>query len=164
MDRFENTLKKIIKTGNWIGGTCLVIIMFVIVAAVASRLLKISLAGANEIVDTAIVIAVAFALPYTALLGGQVAIEVLTERLSPKMKAYADVISVFLTLLLWLLILVASIVITGEKGLAELSYFVKLPILPFRIVWIFGLILMCLVFLLQLIKAINTVVKNKWTQ
>jgi TRAP-type C4-dicarboxylate transport system permease small subunit len=155
MDRFEKIVHRLTHFGIALGGAFLVAMMLVIVAVVFSRLLHIGIAGATEMVEVFVIVTVAFALPYTALRKGHVVIEILLNRFKPRTQAILQAFCSFLTLSIWGLITWSAAVIMLEKGLSEVSFLIKVPYLPFRIVWILGLILFCMAFLVDFIKSVR---------
>ncbi len=163
MDLFEKILGRASRWGVALGGTFLVAIMFVVVITVITRLFKFGFTGGIEFVEVFIVVTVAFALPYTALKKGHVSIDAIISRLKPKTQIIISCFTMFLSMAVWGLIVWANILITQEKAFTELSYFMKVPYLPFRIIWIIGLALFCLMYLLDFAKSIRSVVTKTWT-
>ena len=115
-------------------------------------------------VEVFIVITVAFALPYTALKKGHVMIDAITSHLKPRTRAIISCFTMFLSIAIWGFITWAAIVIMQEKWLGEVSFFMKIPYLPFRIIWIVGLVLFSLMYVLDFAKSIRSVVTKTWIQ
>ena len=164
MERFEKLLSRVSNWGIGLGGAFLVAIMLVVVTTVITRLFKIGFTGSIEMVEVFIVVTVAFALPYTALKKGHVSIDALTSHLKPRTQAIISCFTMFLSLAIWGFITWAAFLIMQEKWLSEVSFFMKIPYLPFRIIWIIGLALFSLMYLVDFSKSIRSVVTKTWTR
>jgi TRAP-type C4-dicarboxylate transport system permease small subunit len=164
MDRFEKVLNRLANWGVGLGGAFLVAIMLVVVTTVVTRLFKIGFTGGIEMVEVFIVVTVAFALPYTALKKGHVMIDAITSHLKPRTRAIILCFTMFLATVIWGFITWASVLIAQEKMFTELSYFMKIPYLPFRVIWIVGLTLFTLMYVLDFAKSIKSVVTKTWIQ
>lgn len=160
MDCFTRIVSRIIKLGTIIAAVFLAGIMLLIVASVIVRPSGHVIAGSYEMIELLIVITVAFALAYTALLKGHVAVDILMERFSKRTQAIVAIFTWFLSFTIWGLITWANIDIMREKWLLEQTELLLVPYLPFRIVWIFGLALFCVIFLMEMINSIRQVVKQ----
>lgn len=155
MDTFDRILRKIIIYGNGLGGAFLVAMMLVVVATVATRLVRVTFAGSYEMVEVFVVVTVAFAMPYTALQKGHVVIDFLTSRLKVKTQLILSIISTILAMVIWGAITWAQVLIMQEKWISEVSFLIKIPYLPFRIVWVIGLCLFTLVYFSNVIQTIK---------
>jgi len=129
--------------------------MVLIVASVVVRPFGEVIAGSYELVEVLIVVIVGFALAYTALKQRHVAISLLTSRFSQRKQVIIASFTWFLSLCTWGIIVWASTDIMFEKWLAERTEWLGVPYLPFRFVWVFGLLLYCLVFLIELSRALK---------
>jgi TRAP-type C4-dicarboxylate transport system permease small subunit len=154
-----NTIGKIVRyitgIGTWIAGIFLTGIMVAIVLDVILRLARIPIIGSYELTEVAIIVTVAFALPYTALKGGHVAVDLLVSRFKPRSRQLSVAITVLFSTVIWALVVWASIGVLQDKWLNEASYTLKIPYLPFRFVWVIGLALFCIVYLFEVIKRLT---------
>jgi len=164
MNLFERILSRVTNWGIGLGGAFLVATMLVVVITVVTRLFKVGFTGGIEFVEVFIVVTVAFALPYTALKKGHVSIDAITCRLKPRTQTIISCITMFLSMAIWGLIMWAAILITQEKAFTEFSYFMKISYFPFRLIWVIGLALFTLMYLLDFAKSIRSVVTRSWTQ
>lgn len=139
-------------TGTWLAGIFLAGIMVAIVLDVILRLVKIPIIGSYELTEVAIIVAVAFALPYTALKGGHVAVDLLVSRFKPRARQLSVAITILFSTVIWALVVWASVEVLQAKWLNEASYTLKIPYLPFRFIWVIGLTLFCIVYLFEAIK------------
>ncbi|MFC1532104.1 TRAP transporter small permease [Thermodesulfobacteriota bacterium] len=156
MESFAKIVHRVIMVCTAGGGAFLVGIMALTVANVISRLFGRAIAGSYEISELLIVVTVAFAIGYTAMMQRHITVKILVSRFSPRTQAIVGSISSILCLGIWAVIAWASIRVALEKTLAgEYSDLLEVPFFPFRSVWVFGLILLCLVFLIDLFKALS---------
>lgn len=144
MESINRFVRSISKFGTVIGGIFLFITAFLIVANVVARRFGVSIAGTYELVVLFIVIPVAFALFQTTLDDAHVTVKFLRKSLSPRAQLILGKGVWLVTLLGWGLITWASIDITLEKWTRESSEILVVPYLPFRLIWIFALIVLCI--------------------
>ena len=134
--------------------------MLLVVAVVLFRLFGKAIPGSYELIELMIVVTVAFALSYTALKQSHVVVDLLVSRFPLRTQTILAIFTYFLSMVIWGLIVWASYDIMLEKWLLEQSYLLKIPYLPFRIVWVFGLLIFSLIFLLEMYKALKQVVSR----
>jgi TRAP-type C4-dicarboxylate transport system permease small subunit len=164
MNIFEKVINHVSRWGVVAAGAFLVAIMIAIVLDIVLRLARIPIIGSYEITQLFIVVTVAFALPYTALKKGHVVVDLLVSRLKERSRTISSVITIFLSLVIWGLVVWASVGVLEEKWTREASFTLQIPYLPFRFAWVIGLALFCLVYLLEVIKGIMSLGKSKWTR
>ncbi len=66
-----------------------------------------------------------------------------------------SVITTILAMVIWGVITWAQVLIMQEKWIAEVSFLIKIPYLPFRIIWIIGLCLFTLVYFSNLVQTVR---------
>ncbi|MFC1821048.1 TRAP transporter small permease [Thermodesulfobacteriota bacterium] len=156
MGSFTKIVHRVIIVCTAAGGAFLVGIMALTVANVIYRLFGRAIAGSYEISELLIVVTVAFAIGYTAVRQSHITVKILVSRLSPLTQAIVGSVSSILCFGIWAVIVWASIRDSLQKTLAgEYSDLLEIPFLPFRAVWVLGLILLCLVFLINLYNALR---------
>ena len=144
MERINSSVQFINKIGIAIASAFLFINAFLIVVNAVTRGFGHSITGAHELIVLFIVPSVAFALFQATLEDGHVAVTFLRNRLSQRAQAFLGRFVWLVTLLWWVLITWAGIDIMLEKWLLERTELLEVPYLPFRLVWIFALVFICL--------------------
>lgn len=142
-----------------IGAVSMVAMMLLIVSNVVYRLFGHIIVGSYELTEVLILISGAFALAYAAVKGSHVVVKAIVSRFRPKVQAGLDALMSFISLGIWGSILWATTVLISQRWLTEVTEMLKVPYLPFRFIWIIGLGIACLVYLVQLIRAVVKVVK-----
>ena len=160
MRSFANIVHRIGGVGAAIGSVFLAGMMVLIVASVVVRPFGEVIAGSYELIEVLIVVPVAFALGYTALKQGHVEVSLVVSRFSQRKQAIIASFTWFLSLGIWGLIVWAGTGIMLEKWLGERTELLLVPYLPFRFVWVFGLLLFCLAFLIELSRALKQTVSK----
>lgn len=145
------------KTAYYAGSALLLIIMFMVTIDVLGRaLFNKPLWGVLEISEFLLAGAVLLGLGYTEFLGGNVMVELVYDRLSPKRQ---NIMRIFYSLVgigLYSAITWASGILTIELMKANLtSDVLKIPAWPFRAFVPVGAALMVLVLLVKLLNDIN---------
>lgn len=156
MESFANFVRRTGTVLGIIGAACLVAVMVAVVANVILRLLGNSILGTVEIVQIVIVPAAAFALGYTAIKQAHVAVTLVISHLSPPVRAVLAIITIFLSIGIWALIVWRGASVAWEKALIpELTTLLHWPIYPFRYALVLGAAILCLVLLIDLFKALR---------
>uniref|UniRef100_A0A7C2K3Z6 TRAP transporter small permease n=1 Tax=candidate division WOR-3 bacterium TaxID=2052148 RepID=A0A7C2K3Z6_UNCW3 len=144
--REEVIISKIVQSGLIIGTCALIGVMFIIDANVIYRAFGGIIAGTYDLVEIIIVVAVAFAIPYTQFYQAHTRVDLFTSMMSPRGKFVFEFFSNFISVIYWAIIVWATIGITIEKAkLGERTSLLKISIIPFRILWIIGLIMVILI-------------------
>ena len=143
-----------------LGAVFLTGMMVLIVANVIYRLSGHVIAGSYELSELMIVVTAAFALGYAALKKSHVVVKILVSRFSPRAQAILEALMSLISLGTWAVIAWAGVLILSEKWLKEETELLSVPFLPFRFVFLFGLSLLCLVYLIDLFKALRQAVKK----
>lgn len=155
MERIHSSVQFINKIGIVIGSIFLFINAFLIVVNVVARGFGFSITGAHELIILFIVPPVALAIFQATLEDGHVAVTFLRNHLSHRTQAVLDRFVWLMALLWWVLITWAGIDIMLEKWTAECTELLKVPYLPFRLVWIFALIFLCLATIIYLCRPVK---------
>jgi TRAP-type C4-dicarboxylate transport system permease small subunit len=158
MDTIAGIIQRIGKAGAAIGAVTLLAVMLLIVSNIVYRFFGGVIAGTYELIGPLVVVTAVFALVYTALTQSHIVIKILTSRFPRRIQAIVQSIIGLIGLGLWALIAWGSIGLMIQKAAnGEATYLLHVPILPFRIMWELGLILFCLVLLVDLIKSLSGV-------
>jgi TRAP-type C4-dicarboxylate transport system permease small subunit len=161
MDYFVKIVYRSSGIGAAIGALFLFVVMLIMVANIIFRFFGGVIAGTYEMVALFIVATISFSLAYTAMSHGHVVMDVLGNRLPPRVRAIIDCFDSSVSLGLWILIAWTSVWLLSEKlGKDEVTDLLNIPFAPFRFLWEIGLILLCLVLLIDLIKAITTATRK----
>jgi TRAP-type C4-dicarboxylate transport system permease small subunit len=134
------------------------IIMMVVVTgnSLGRALFKTPISGTIEIAGLAGVILVAAAVGFTARERGNVAVDVLMSRLSPRVKGLFDVFTFFLSLaavsfLLWAVVLEAF----SAQKMKETTLTMGISTAPFKSAWAAGILILACFLLVHLVVAIR---------
>jgi len=117
--------------------------------------------GTAEISLNLMIIAVYCAVAYCALVKGHVGVDLLVSRLPRRGQAITDSVTVFGCLVLLSLIARASaetLVFSWTRR--EVSAMLDIPAWPFRAVLVIGVVMLCLVLLIDLVHLVTRVVKK----
>jgi TRAP-type C4-dicarboxylate transport system permease small subunit len=158
MDTIASIIQRIGKVGAAIGAGTLLAVMLLIVSNIIYRFFGGVIAGTYELIGPMVVVTAVFALVYTALTQSHIVIKILTDRLPDRIRIIVRSIIGLISLGLWGLIAWGSVGLMIQKATGgEATYLLHVPFLPFRIMWELGLILFCLVLLVDLIKSLSGV-------
>lgn len=140
MPRIEKNITAIAEKANWIAAAALVLMMLLTTPDVVLRLFKSSIPGTYEIIGLLGAVVASFALGYTSVEKGHIAVDFLVMRLSPKARALIGAINALLAAALFTIITWQSVLYALDlmkKGQVTLT--VQLPIYPF----VFGMAAGC---------------------
>ena len=161
MTGYERAIRRISRSLNIVGGVILMIMMFLTVANIIGRAVLGPILGTPEIVGYTLVIVVGFGLAYTAVQEGHVTVELLVARFSQRAQAIINIVATLLGIGIFALIAWQSTMYGWKQGLVgEYAPVLKFPISPFRYIFVFGCVVLCLVLVLQLSKSIVAVVRK----
>ena len=153
----EEIVRIMAKTAYYSGSALLLIIMFMVTTDVLGRaLLNKPLWGVLEISEFFLAGAVLLGLGYTEFLGGNVMVELIYDKLSPKVQNVMRIFYSIVGIGLYSVITWASGILTFELMKANLtSDVLKIPAWPFRAFVPVGASLVVLVLLVKLFKDIQ---------
>ncbi|UCG54660.1 MAG: TRAP transporter small permease subunit, partial [Dehalococcoidia bacterium] len=103
---------------------------------------------------------VAGAIGYTELKKSHVTVEIIVSRLPRRLQGFFEALVYIIAIGLWIVIIWSSISIMNRNWLNEDTEILGLPILPFRFIWIFGLIFLCTVLVLHFLQGLIKAVKK----
>ncbi|MBI5440674.1 MAG: TRAP transporter small permease [Deltaproteobacteria bacterium] len=145
-------LKKLAGWGASASALFMSLVALLVAGNVVCRAFHIALPGTFDLVETLIIVAVAFALVYGQSedrhLRAEIAIERMTGRLRSGVESFLALLSVFY----WAVLLVSGAVLMKEKWQGdEATDILRVPVVPFRAVWVFALALMVVLLIHRLV-------------
>lgn len=155
MEKFNHILRRVIRWGSALAGIALVVAMLIVVVSVVSRFFDIAVAGSMELMQLIMAIVIAAALAYAGLRKGHVVVKIIVSRLPVKGGSAFGIAMAFLSLVIWGLMCWAAVKFVLEIGLEEVSETLEIPYMPFRILFILGLLLFSLTYILEIFEEIQ---------
>lgn len=152
MLRIEKTIAATAEKANWIAAAALVIMMGLTTLDVVLRLFKSSIPGTYEVIGLLGAVVASFALGYTSVEKGHIAVDFLVMRLSPRAQFLIGAINALIAALLFGIIAWQALRYALDllkKGQVTLT--VQLPIHPFVFGMAGGCGLLALVLLAELL-------------
>ena len=161
LNRFEKLIQSMTLRTAQAAQVAMVFIMVIIVANVILRIPWKPLGGTVELVEMAGAILLALGVAYTAMLKGHIMVGILVERFPPHIRGLTDMV-------VNLIALVFSFILARELLFYPLSMLsrgyetghLKIPVAPSIFLVAFGFIMLCMVLLLNLLKAAQSLVKG----
>jgi TRAP-type C4-dicarboxylate transport system permease small subunit len=134
------TIKQASKGFNWIACAAVVVMMLLSTADVISRVFNKPIPGTYEIIGFLGTVIVSFALAFTSLEKGHIAVEILVEKLPERLQLAIESFNNLLGALFFGLISYQAVVYAFDiKSSGEVSLTIQMPIYPF----IFGIAVGC---------------------
>jgi TRAP-type C4-dicarboxylate transport system permease small subunit len=161
VEYFAKIVRRVIGACVGLGNGFLIGVMLLVMAVVIGRSFGRAIPGSYEVMQLMIVISIAFYVAYGAVSYSHVVVNILVSRFPQRARAilasFTSVLSIItLALLAW-----AGAELTYKRVLIEeRTEVLEIPITPFRGIWVFALILFCLVVLIDLLKALSQAVKK----
>ncbi|MBM3211991.1 TRAP transporter small permease [Candidatus Poribacteria bacterium] len=156
------TVHRISQVVNSVGIGIIVAMMLLTTVDVSLRyLFNRPILGSVELTEFMMLLVVALGLAYTQLKKGHIFVELIVSRFSSRVQAVIESIGFFLCLVMYLLIVWQAVVqakvqwVHGVKTGA-----LMIPKYPFYFILAFGCLLLCLVFLIDLIESLSRVVRK----
>lgn len=160
MEYLANLVRRIGGWGMALGATFLVGMMVLIVASVIYRRIGHVIPGTYELSELMIVVTAAFALGYAALKKSHIVVKIVVERFSQRTRAILEAVMSLISLATWAAVAWTGVLLVSTRWLNEDSEMLSVPFLPFRLIFLFGLILFCLVYLIDMIRALRQAVSK----
>jgi TRAP-type C4-dicarboxylate transport system permease small subunit len=153
--------KRISHVGNWIGMSVLVLMMLLVISNIIIRFFGGVISSTYELVELMAAVAISFCIVYATAEKAHIVVDILLSRLSKQSQSFLGSITSFLGLGTWGLIAVASAIFARKQWLlGEVTDILDIPITPFRYVWVFALIILCLLVFIQLYNVLRSVVRK----
>lgn len=160
MEIFAAIVRKVGPRAMVISGISLLGMMLLIVTNVILRPFGAVFAGTYELIEAIIILVVAGAMGYTELEKSHVTVQIFVSRLPKRLQGLFEAFVYILAIGLWIIIVWSSISIMNYRWLNEDTEILSVPILPFRFIWIFGLVFLCLVLILHFLQGLIKAVKK----
>jgi len=161
MGSFERLISKISNWGTVVAAVFLSAIALLITISVVGRAFHISLPGTFDLVETLVVVAIAFALVYGQLEDRHLRADIAIERLKGRVRSAVESFLGVLNLAYWAILFCAAVVMMWRKwGTEETTDVLNVPVAPFRGVWVFALIVMVLLLVFKLIHHVSALMKG----
>jgi TRAP-type C4-dicarboxylate transport system permease small subunit len=156
--------KIIFRIGNWgtvLGAVFMFFIALVIVVTVVGRALHIAIPGTFDIIETFVVVAIAFSIVYGQIDDRHLRAEIAIQHIKGRVKSAIESFTGILNLVYWVVLLWAAYVVMIEKFEGgESTSIIEVPVVPFRGAWVFALILMVLMIFFKVIRHIIGLIKG----
>lgn len=137
------------------------IIALLITVSVVCRAFHIALPGTFDLVETLIVVGIAFALVYGQLEDRHLRADIAIERLKGRVRSAVESFLGMLNFFYWFTLLCAAVFMIMKKwGGEETTDVLKVPVIPFRMVWVIALILMLFLLIFRLVHHISALIKG----
>ncbi|MBN1848083.1 MAG: TRAP transporter small permease [Deltaproteobacteria bacterium] len=146
-------LERITKWGVLGGGVFLLGAMMLLISNIVGRLVNFVIPGSYEIFELIMVVPVSFALVHAALKKYHVVVELIIKRFPPRLGAVAEMFASLLMIVTWGWMAYAGTSYAIENGFQELSETLEIPYLPFRMLFLFCLLLFCLTYVVDFAQA-----------
>ena len=158
----EKVIALVSRVLNNIGMVFLTFLMLVITADVLSRgMLNKPIRGANEIAELTMLIIVFLGIAYAQYEKANISVSILFDRFSGKVQ---DILNVFIYLLcLGICSIVLWQTFSYHSYLTELkrtSLILEIPVAPFQIIMIIGFLMLCIVFVIDVINSVRKVISK----
>ncbi len=160
METLAVLLDRITKGGLVLGGIFLIAGMLLLMSNIFGRFMHVVIPGSYELFELIMAIPVAFALVHAALQKAHVVVHLIVSRFPPRLGAATEIMTSLLSFAIWALIAWGGAHLAYENGLKEMTDILEIPVLPFRIVWLFCLFLFCLTYLVDLSRAVRRLLEK----
>ncbi len=161
MGAFEKVIHKI---GNWgtVGGAVFMLaIALLVTITVIGRAFHVAFPGTFDLVETMMVVSIAFAIVFGQLQDRHLRTEIALERIKGRLKSGLESFLGVLNLLYWVVLLYTGIELGIERYIGgETTELLEVPVTPFRAVWILALILMVIMLAMKLIHHVKALIKG----
>ena len=162
MDAFGKIVQRLSLVLVVLGGVCLMVMVVIVNGNIIGRATWGSILGAVELTGMMGGMCIAFAIGYTEYHRSHVEIPVLLSLFKPRVQEIIRAIDLPIAIIAALLIAVPSTMYLVTRVLVfhSLTKILFWPIAPFLIVWIIGLLFLCVMLVAHFIEAIRSVVKK----
>jgi len=161
MGAFEKIIHKIGNWGTVLGAVFMLAIAVIVTGTVIGRAFHIAFPGTFDLVETMMVVGIAFAIVFGQLQDRHLRTELALERIKGRLKSGLETFLGVLNLFYWVVLLYTGVQlgIDRYKG-GETTELLEVPVTPFRAIWIFALILMVILLAIKLIHHIKMLIKG----
>ncbi len=161
MGAFEKVIHKIGNWGTVLGAVFMLAIALLVTFTVMGRAVHIAFPGTFDLVETMMVVCIAFALVFGQLQDRHLRTELALERIKGRWKSALETFLSILNLAYWVVLLYTGAQLGYERYLGqETTELLEVPVTPFRAVWIFALILMVVLLAMKLVQHTKQLIKG----
>ena len=160
MNILSDLIQRISKGGTVLVGITLMAGMLLLVGNNLGLFWNFVIPGSYEIFELMMAIPVGFSLLYCALNKQHVVVDLITNRLPPRIAVVCEVFAEIIGFTTWALIAYAGTELFFENGLSEVSETLEVPYLPFRAIWSFCLFLFCLTYIFDIFQTFKRLLKK----
>jgi TRAP-type C4-dicarboxylate transport system permease small subunit len=160
MDYLAKIVSRAGSGGMLIGVAFLLAAMMVMVANIGYRFFGGVITGTYEMVGIFVGVTITFALAYAALWERHVTVNILLNRFTQRTQAVLKIFVSLIGLAFWAAIAWTSLGVIAERWTAESTLDHRITYLPFRFLWIAGLVIFCLVFVVDIRDALRRLVRK----
>ncbi|MFC1535037.1 TRAP transporter small permease [Thermodesulfobacteriota bacterium] len=140
MKSYEKIVHKYTNFNMIISGAFLLAVMVLVIANVLVRAMGSAIPGSYELVEAGIIVVASLALSYTAMRKAHVAVDIVFDLLPNKVKMIFTMINQLESLFVIGVIFWVSLLLVLERGWEEETHLLEISFWPFRAVWVYGLI------------------------
>jgi TRAP-type C4-dicarboxylate transport system permease small subunit len=159
---FEKLMQRSVGLGTNTGAVFLVVIMFIICSNVVFRIFGSVIPGTYELVEIMVVVVAGFALGDTEFHHRQTNVDMVVVHLPKRVRLWIENACNLVSWVYWVLIAWASTYLLIDKAArGETTDILKISVIPFRAVWVLGLILICFVIIYNTSKNFTELGRGK---
>ena len=152
--RGTNIINRIVGVGTGIGAVALMAAAVLVFSNVVYRLFGHVIFGSYEITELLMVITVSFALAYATLMKSHVVVDLVISRFPEGLQKILGIIMNFISMCVWGYLGYAGYTIMSQRMMEEWTTLLEIPLMPFRLLWMVGLAIVCAVYLLEIVKSV----------
>ena len=152
-------LKKVTVIADKLAGVCFFSVMVLVLANIIMRnVFKQPILGTVEITGLLIATGLGLALANCAMLDGNIGMDVVTEKLSPRTQKIVKIVSYSISLCFWAIVVWRMFVYANTSYInGRVTATVSIPLYPFIFILGFNVLCLCVVLVYKLICNINDV-------
>ena len=151
---YDNSIRSIGNLLNWISSVALILMMSLTCLDVAMRYFFSSpIPGTYDVVSLAGAVLVSFAMPYTMLRKGHVAVEILVQNLSKRKQLVIETLTHLLGIALFLVLVWQAMKLGAHmKRVGEVTPTLLVPFYPILYCMALGFLMLCLAIAVNLVN------------
>lgn len=154
--RIEKMVANLSEKLNWIAAAAVVFIMLLTVADVIGRVFNRPVPGTYELVSFVGALIISFALPYTSIEKGHIAVDFLMQKMPYRVRVTVNVLNALISMALFVLISWQSAVYGHNlKTSGEVSATLQLPVYPFLYGISLGCAMLALVLFIEFVSQLK---------
>lgn len=161
MKIFIRIIQNIIVYGTKVSGYALLVAMLIIVINVVIRsFFRKVIPDSLDLFGLIMVAVIGFAMSHTALQKGHVQVDLIASRFPPRVSTITDILVSFLSLGIWSLVTWGGINMIIENWVRDKTPVLEIPYLPFRTIWVSGLLFFSIVYIMKIADGFKRLFKR----